>query len=347
MGHADPGGAAPKGRRVWRRLGAFVLFVVVSGLAWVSLRLNDRPPMDTQPLRWLPPIAGPAAARLPVRARYLGVSTLLFDDGETAILFDGFFSRPPLREVLLGRIAPDLPRIRQGLQRAGITRLAAVVTVHSHYDHAMDTAEVARLTGAQVVGSSSTAQIARGAGLPESRIQVVSDGQAVKLGRFELRFVRSVHAPTAFTGGEISAPLVPPVRAWDYAEGGCFSIVLTHEGRSALVQGSAGFVPEALAGQRADVVFLGIGGAGPLPRAYHARYWDEVVRRVGARRVVPIHWDDFTLPSDQPFAAMPMLLDDVPRSLRLLGEHGARDDIDVRLPPAWEPFDPWAGLAMP
>ena len=42
---------------------------------------------------------------------FLGVSSLLLDDGSSAILTDGFFSRPPMLSVLARRLAPDLPRI--------------------------------------------------------------------------------------------------------------------------------------------------------------------------------------------------------------------------------------------
>src|SRR4051794_40085522 len=69
------------------------------------------------------------------RAMFLGVSTLLFDDGETAVLTDGFFSRPGVVRTFIGRVRPDKRRIEAALARAGIDKLAAVFVVHSHYDH--------------------------------------------------------------------------------------------------------------------------------------------------------------------------------------------------------------------
>lgn len=326
------------------RLAAFLLFVAASGAAWVTVKLNDRPSLEPYAAHWLPALPEPAAARLPLRVRFLGVSTLLFDDGRNAVLIDGFFSRPGALAVLLGRVGPDAQAVARGLARAGIARLDAVVAAHSHYDHAMDSPEVARQTGALVVGSESTAQIARGAGLAEDRIRVVRGGQTLRFGAFELRFTESVHAPTPFTGGAITAPLVPPVRASAYLEGTSYSILVTHPAGSALVQASAGFVPGALAGQRADVAFLGVGALGPLDDAYHARYWDETVGRVGARRVIPIHWDDFLRPLEPPLPVSPGLIDDVDRSLQLLLQRGKAAAVDVRLPPPWVVIDPWAGL---
>lgn len=37
----------------------------------------------------------------------LGVSGLLLDDGESAVMVDGYFSRPPLWKVLLRPLEPD------------------------------------------------------------------------------------------------------------------------------------------------------------------------------------------------------------------------------------------------
>jgi len=85
----------------------------------------------------------PAALPLPpgrLMARFFGVGTVVLDDGETAIMTDGFFSRPGKLQLLAARIAPDEERIARGLQRGGISWLAAVLVAHSHHDHAMDAA---------------------------------------------------------------------------------------------------------------------------------------------------------------------------------------------------------------
>src|SRR5688572_10083749 len=113
-----------------KRLGAALATVVILATAAIALATQIRP--DVTGYR-----AYQMASRAPdsvTKARgltvtFLGVSTLLFDDGETAILTDGFFSRPGLFSVLT-RIAPDSVIIQQALDRAGITRLAAVIPVH-------------------------------------------------------------------------------------------------------------------------------------------------------------------------------------------------------------------------
>jgi L-ascorbate metabolism protein UlaG (beta-lactamase superfamily) len=251
-------------------------------------------------------VAPPAPGEL--TATWFGVSALLLSDGAHAIFIDPFFTRPPGLIGLLRNapIAPDEARIAAWLQRAGVTRLDAVLTSHSHFDHAMDAGVVARLTGAQLVGSASTANIGRGAGLPESRLQVVSSGDEVALGPFRVTFVQGVHAGA--TGGrptgDITAPLAPPAGYLDYRQGGTYSILVEHPQGRVLHHGSAGYVPGVLKLRRADVAFLGIALLPDLPT-----YLAEVVDAVGARRVVPVHWDDFTRPLEQPLLPMPLVVD--------------------------------------
>lgn len=280
---------------------------------------------------------------------FLGVSTLLFDDGEDRVLFDGFFSRPSLLAVGLRRIAPDVGRIDGVLDRLGLGTgagrrpVAAVVPVHSHFDHAMDAAVVASRTGARLVGGGSTGQIGVGGGLPEERIELVGDGSVVRAGSWELTFATSEHCPPDRFPGVIEAPVVPPVRAKAYKCGEAWSVQVRHRGgQSALVQGSAGFVPGALDGWAAEVAYLGVGQLGVQPTRYIEDYWRHTVRAVGARRVVLTHWDDFFSGLDQPLRALPYAGDDLDHTLTVLDRLAERDGVTLHLPTVWRREDPWA-----
>lgn len=321
-------------------LGVAVLTAVAAG--WLRHAWHDRPSLAAYQTLLLP--AAEEGAGL--RVRFMGVSTLLFEDGEAAILIDGFLSRPGLARLLFGKVAPDEPRIEAALQRAGIDRLAAVIAVHSHYDHVLDAPAVAQRTGAVLIGSESTANVGRGWGLAEDRLRAVEDEETLRFGRFTVTLLRSRHAPVASAdGGVIAAPLVPPARATAYKEGGSYSVLVEHDGRRRLlVQGSAGFVEGALQGRPAEVVFLGIGAAGKQGEAYLDAYWREVVAATGARRVIPIHWDDFTRPLEVPLLPMPRLIDDFDASMGFLIERGRASGVDLRLPPVWIRFDPFAEL---
>jgi L-ascorbate metabolism protein UlaG (beta-lactamase superfamily) len=274
---------------------------------------------------------------------FLGVASLLFDDGETRLMTDGFFSRPSLAKVALGKIAPDLGRIDAVLARVGADRLAAVIPVHTHFDHAMDSAAVADRTGADLVGGESTAYVGRGHGLPEERIRVATPGESMSYGGFTLTLVESHHCPPDRFPGEITAPVVPPVRARAYKCGEAWSILVEHaDGATALLQGSAGFLPGSLAGRRADVAYLGVGQLGVQSEDYLRTYWAETVEAVGARRVVLTHWDDFFRPLDQEPRALPYVGDDLDVTMRVLDGLATRSGVSIHFPTVWQRENPWA-----
>lgn len=276
---------------------------------------------------------------------FLGVSTLLLDDGESAVMTDGYFSRPSLAKVGLGKIAPDHDRIDAALARTGATRLAGVLPVHTHFDHALDSAVVADRTGALLVGGESTANLGRGGGLPEERLRVVTSGESMKLGGFDLTWVESQHCPPDRFPGPITEPVVPPAKAKAYRCGEAWSLLAEHtSGRTALIQGSAGYVPGALAGHRADVAYLGVGQLGLQHEDYIRTYWAETAQTVGAKRVVLIHWDDFFRPLNVPLRALPYAGDDLDTTMRIFVELATKQGVELHLPTVWQREDPWASL---
>ncbi|MDZ5622538.1 MBL fold metallo-hydrolase [Nocardioides bizhenqiangii] len=285
------------------------------------------------------------AAEGPMSVQFLGVATLLVDDGETQLLTDGFFSRPGLLSVGLRRVEPDRRRIEECLTRAGATRVRAVAPVHSHYDHALDSAVVADLTGARLVGGESTANIGRGGDLPDDRIRVVDSGDEVQQGAFSLTFIASEHCPPDRFPGAITEPVVPPAKVGAYKCGEAWSILVEHaSSHRLLIQGSAGYVEGALTGLRAEVAYLGVGQLGKQDETYIRAYWEHTVRAIGARRVVLIHWDDFFRPLDRPLRALPYFGDDLDATMRVLLPLAEEDGVSLHFPTVWAREDPWVGL---
>jgi len=286
------------------------------------------------------PSAGPGA---PLTITWAGVTTLLIDDGESALMTDGFFSRPPLLDVVFRPLSPSAPRIDGCLARMSVDRLEAVLPVHTHFDHAMDSAVVAERTGARVVGGTSAAQIGRGHGLPEDRVVVITPGEPITLGAYDVTQIEAEHCPPDRFPGVITEPVTPPVKVKAYKCGEAWSTLVHHRpsDRRLLIVGSAGFVRGALAGQRADVVYLGVGQLGLTPEHYLVDYWTETVRTVDARRVVLIHWDDFLRPLHKPLRALPYAGDDLDVSMRVLSRLAEVDGVALHLPTLWQRADPW------
>lgn len=283
------------------------------------------------------------------RVTWIGVSTLLIDDGSTALMIDGFFTRPRPARVLFGRIAPRPETVAACLRRADVTRLAAVICAHSHYDHALDAPTVCAQTGAVLVGSQSTANIGRGQGLPEDRIVQPEPHRPFGFGAFTVTLIESVHSPGDRYPGTVDAPLVPPAPARAFATGPCYSILIEHaadgdRSRSLLIQASANFVPGALREYRAETVYLGVGQLGKNTATFRETYWNEVVTTTGARRAVLVHWDDLFRPIGKPPRPMPYALDDLDVTMNFLLERAAADGVELLLPVPWRSADPFAGL---
>jgi L-ascorbate metabolism protein UlaG (beta-lactamase superfamily) len=285
-----------------------------------------------------------AESSAPLSVTWLGVSTLLLDDGSSTLLTDGYFSRPSLARVALGKVSPSPARVDGCLARLKLTRLEAVVPVHTHIDHALDSALVADRTGARVVGGESAAKVGRGYGLAKDRIVVATSAEPIRLGAFDVTLIKSRHSPPDRFPGEITEPLIPPVKASAYRCGEAWSMLVHHRpsDRRLLIQGSAGFIKDSLAGQRADVVYLGVGQLGLQAEQYLVDYWTETVRTVGARRVVLIHWDDFFRPLSEPLRALPYAGDDLDVTMRILTSLAEQDGIALDMPTVWRREDPWA-----
>lgn len=310
-------------RRIVAALAAAGLLAVGGSAAWL---LALRPARDARLLEaHRMPVAPPAAGAL--TATWFGTTSVLLRAGDDALMIDPFFTRPeglwPL--VRNATIAPDEAEISRWLQSAGVERLHAVLVSHSHYDHAMDAGVVARRTAAVLVGSPSTANIGRGAGLDEAHISVPNGSEPLQLGPFRVRFVESRHAGA--TGGaptgDIAQPLIPPARYLDYRQGGTYSILVEHPSGAVLHHGSAGYVAGALRGLHADTVFLGaalVEAPGP--------YLAEVVDAVGAHRVVLVHWDDFTRSLERPLRPMPVVVN----LAALFDALARRPGLDVSVP---------------
>lgn len=270
---------------------------------------------------------------------WLGTSTVMISDGTTTLMSDGFFSRPSLLALASGPISPDTRRIDAALSRHGITTLDAILVAHSHYDHAMDSPLVAQRTGALLMGSESTANVGRGAGLPEARLRVVTPGQVETVGDFRITFLTSNHVPQGrlidlATGMNetIDTPLTPPawVNAWK--EGESWSMIIAHPRGTVLLQGSAGFVPGQLDGYRADVALVSSVGLYRQSPGFQEDYYHNTVEAVDADVVIPIHWDDFFTElagADTP--ALPWLVEHLAGSFHALQDPAEAQGRDFRL----------------
>ena len=319
-------------------LALLVLAAIIVGRLW-----QDRAAVSD--IGW--PTAAPSRdTTAGVTVTWLGISTLLFDDGDTQILIDGTFTRiRPIDLAPLRRISSDVATINYALSKYRINRLAAIVPAHSHFDHAMDIGYIANRTSAVILGSQSTANIAKGANVPVDQYQTLASGETRQFGNFTIRLLASRHAPIgtddeAWFPGTIDAPLRQPAHVSAWREGVTWSILLGHPRGTTIIKGSAGFIKDELPDVSADVAILGIAGLAKLGKDYVDAYWHETVTKTGVKRLIAVHFDDFTAPFGE-VILFPDMADEIIKTAGWIDDLIAeeKENVTIELPPFGEPIE--------
>lgn len=242
-----------------------------------------------------------------IRVTWLGTAGAFITDGKTGILIDPYVSRFGMIRVGLGLpLNPDRELIKKWAEKLGKENITAVIVSHSHFDHVADAPYFALEADVPLIGTESTINVGRGAGMTERKLIAVNPEQTVQIGDFNVKFLESVHGPALFGRvpyqGIIDKPLVPPAKAGDYRLGGVFSLLITHPYGTIIHHGSAGYKPGMYDNIEADVLLLGIAGRGDT-----RQYIENVILKTKARLVVPVHIDNFFKPLEDGMTLLPLL----------------------------------------
>ncbi|MDI6741853.1 MAG: MBL fold metallo-hydrolase [Smithella sp.] len=246
-----------------------------------------------------------AAKNNEVSITWMGTAGVLISDSETGILIDPYVSRFGIFQVAFGaRLRPDQEAIKNWKASLGKEIIKAVAVSHSHFDHLADAPYFAMETDAVLLGSESTINVGRGAGMAENLLQIVHHNDTMNIGTFSLRFIESAHGP-AFLGrvpypGKIDKPLIGPQSAKNYKLGQTFSILISHPSGAIVHHGSAGLIPGMYDGIKADVVLLGIIGRGDTHN-----YLQNIPVKLGAKCLIPIHFDNFFVSLEKKMRILP------------------------------------------
>jgi L-ascorbate metabolism protein UlaG (beta-lactamase superfamily) len=269
-----------------------------------------------------------------VKVTFFGVSTLLFDDGETQILTDGFFSRPSLTKALLSKIESDTAQIDRMIANYKMNRVKGIFVTHSHYDHAFDVAYTTKKTNATLYGSISTLNIGRGGGVPEDHLSLYAPYREIPLGRFTVVVIPSKHSAgnaQKDDGVIIDKPLSQPSKIKAYAEGGSFDFYIKHNGRSIYVKPSPNYVAGALDSMRADVVFIGTATVAKQPESWQDAYYEQTIGKLKPGLVIPLHWDDFFEPVSENLIMLPRLAGSSEKDFDIFINKTKADKIDFKI----------------
>lgn len=278
-----------------------------------------------------------------LKVHYFGVSTLLFDDGDSQILIDGFFSRPSLSQVMFSRLQSQPDLLNSLIQQHQLQRTRAILVTHSHYDHSLDLPFLAQqLQHSQIIGSNSSLNIARAAKIAETRLSHVNPAQPLQIGKFKITAIPSQHTPaTAINndlGEQITHPLHLPARFYEFKEGGSFDYYIQHPEQNILVKASTGAIPKQLKHLQVDTLFLGIAQLSKQSTSFQQQYLDETLGTLRPSVVIPIHWDNFFLPLSQTLQFLPRIADHGPRSMQSLIEYAESQNTQVILLDTTTPY---------
>lgn len=230
-------------------------------------------------------LSTPASA---LRVRWLGTAGHVVSTNATTVLIDPYLTRAGFRD-LLRPLPPDESVYADWLPKT----VDGILLGHSHFDHLLDAPAIAKRTGARVVGSQSTLAFARAEGVDEAKLELVpEEGRTLVIGDITVTFVPSLHGRIAFNrvplpGVASSHPSVP-APFWRYRMGGAFGILLRAGGRSIYHNGSADLIDANVAGERADVLLVGLAG-----RRATRNYLQRLVEALSPGLLVPTHHDSF------------------------------------------------------
>ena len=262
-------------------------------------------------------------------ARYFGASTLLISDGKTSILIDGFFTRPDPFEAAVFGMKSDYDALEERIRYYDID---AVLISHDHFDHILDSGNVACIKEATLYGASTAIGIAsdqimmpksrcpRPAAEQISMYTVVSDEQQ-RIGEFTVTFYATRHSTKKWLSRSGESIYMTVSRGGQYKCAGTnFSYLITHPGypkSRILVVPSAGDPGETLSGVEADVVFLSVGLLSTQSDKEIRNYWSQTVERTNAKAIIPIHWDNL---SGTVLKPPPIFIDNPMASISTLGD---------------------------
>jgi L-ascorbate metabolism protein UlaG (beta-lactamase superfamily) len=274
------------------------------------------------------PFVSPETENLSVT--FFGTTSFLIETPQSQIILDGYLSRP--RHMLFKKIYPNpelITRIllshgvcptdriaasldeNDGCRKPAHKHLEAVLPLHGHYDHAMDSGFIAGWTGARMLSNRSLDRMflaskafasERGfefQGSLEANIELAKhigpDAPPIEFADMSVHLFESPHNENLISRNldkETAAEFKFPATIWRMGEGDSIAALITYRDSKILFMGSAGQVNNRLLGVDAQVVFLSIGGIGLMNRDERAAFWDNAVIKTGARRVFLTHWDN-------------------------------------------------------
>lgn len=249
-----------------------------------------------------------------LKLTHYGAAAWRITDGKSTVYVDPYFSR--LRTVkVFGNTWPmPTPEDRRPVVRyddvpvsdtktidKNVTNADLILISHSHFNHCMDMPYIAKKTGATVVGTESTANLARASGVPDRQIVPVRGGEDFVFGDVSVRAIPSLHSslvmPSPYTlydncryfdGRTVPGDLQGPPKLKDFVEGGTLAYLIRIGGERVLVLCSMNYIEREMQGLDPTIALI----PASAWRLQVYEYTKRLVRLLGhPPTVIATHWD--------------------------------------------------------
>jgi L-ascorbate metabolism protein UlaG (beta-lactamase superfamily) len=219
-----------------------------------------------------------------ISLRWLGTAGFRLRYGGRELLLDPYISRP----------AGATPAIRVGV--SDLRGASLILVSHGHFDHAMDVAELARASGADVYAPRKTCQRLEREGVLASRLFPNEEHPRFDWDGVQIQIIPSRHISfdlpvilqtlRRVVTGRVFFRLLPLLIG--YPLGSNSEFLMEFSGYRVLFSGSGGGDRAALARLRPDCMLLPFAGRSDL-----ATYYRRALEAIRPETVVLTHFDNF------------------------------------------------------
>ena len=237
-----------------------------------------------------------------VNFKWFGTNGWEIKFGDRTILIDPWFGRFD-SGFFSGKFNPNTPiTTDQSLIDKQISKADHILVGHGHWDHLADVPNVAKKTGAMVIGSETHGNLLRAAGVAEKQIVQVKGGEHMQFDGYTVEVFPGLHSlgpikKYAVPGHLVAVPPAPPSKVGDLPEGDSLVYLITIGGKYRIfAMSTANFVEREITGLKADVALVA--------SIFYTQIHDFTPRLMKAigypRTILPTHWDNFEKPFAEP-----------------------------------------------